>query len=168
MKHTSETLFDIKIERFVFDDIDNQKLALEILDQQKRMSDNPDDSFYEDTIFDPEPNSEGKKAFDKFVELFKGHNYSIYQHWTHIHQPLESTSSHRHGKYPYSFVYYVKVPTGSGNLIFELDQIVSVIEPKVGNMIVFPGWLKHKVSKNIGKEIRISWSGNLGNIFFRP
>ena len=161
-KHLTDTLFTIQYDRFIFDDIDNVKLAQEILEQQNRVSNNPDTPLFEDTVFNPMVDSVGAGVYNKFASLFDTFQLKIYEHWTQIHQPLESTSLHKHGSFPFAFVYYVKVPEGAGNLIFDIDSMISIVQPVESNMLIFPGLLMHRVSKNLSTDIRISWSGNLG------
>ena len=63
-----------------------------------------------------------------------------------------------------SFVYYVTYPKGSGNLIFDFDvlskRVCKSIEPKVGQLILFPTYIPHYTTRNVSDEIRISISGN--------
>ena len=63
-----------------------------------------------------------------------------------------------------SFVYYVTYPKCSGNLIFDFDvlskRVCKSIEPKVGQLILFPTYIPHYTTRNVSDEIRISISGN--------
>ena len=85
-------------------------------------------------------------------------------------------------KTEWSFVYYVKVPKKSGNLVLvdprvrRLNSVVNgfienhdnpfthdifIATPEEGLLILFPGWLEHYVQYNSSKQPRISISGNV-------
>ena len=81
--------------------------------------------------------------------------------WSHIHEKNMSTNWHDHGGY-YAGVYYVSVPEGSGDIIFDRQHQPSVsISPVEGQYIIFPAWLKHAVARNNSESLRISLSFNL-------
>ena len=159
--YIKKELFCLNYYEYTFNNIDNHTLSEEILEQQIRMSDNPDICLFEDTEFVPKKGSVGESVYNMFVDIFEKKDRKIVKHWTQIHQPLESTSLHDHYGCTWGFVYYVKVPKGAGNLVFELEKMTSIIQPCEGKMLIFPAWLKHKVSKNMSNDIRISWAGNL-------
>ena len=85
--------------------------------------------------------------------------------WSHIHEKNMSTNWHNHGCV-YAGVYYVSLPEGSGDLIFERDENQERVKvtPKVGEYIIFPAWLKHAVTRNQSDDLRISMSFNLERI----
>jgi Putative 2OG-Fe(II) oxygenase len=158
------TLFHVSAHKFMVQGIDNIKLADEILKCQQRLSDNPVVPLFEDTIFDPEPESEGRGLLDLLAVKFSQHNLAIAQQWSQIHQPLESTGLHNHHSQNnlYAFVYYVRVPVNAGMLSFQFENdALTTIHPVGGELYMFPAWVKHKVSKNLSNEIRISVAGNL-------
>lgn len=156
-----ETLFDISATRVLFDGFDNVTLAKQVLEAHQRLSDDPNSCLFEDTVFNPEPGSVGDKFLWTLKKYFLDNGYFIAEFWSQIHRPLESTSTHHHGQYEKAFVYYVKVPKGAGDIVFEVEDINTALKPQEGTMLIFPGWLKHKVSKNMGSDIRISIAGNL-------
>jgi hypothetical protein len=155
-----ETIFQIDVERVLFDLFDNEKLASDVLSCQTRMSTDPSSCLFEDTYFNPS-DSEGRFFLDEITSFFRGRGLTISSVWSQIHKPLESTNTHHHGDSDMAFVYYVRVPTGAGQIVFELDQLYAGIHPQESTMLIFPGWLKHKVNKNMSPDIRISISGNL-------
>lgn len=158
------TLFHVSAHKFVVHGIDNVKLADEILKTQQRISNNPITTLFEDTVFDPQPESEGRRLLDLLAVKFTQYNLVINDQWSHIHQPLESTDLHNHQPHInlFAFVYYVQVPTNAGILAFEFENgALATIHPVVGELYMFPAWVKHKVSKNLSSGIRISVSGNL-------
>lgn len=155
------SLFNITCNFFTGFNVNNDLLASEVVEQQTRVSYDVNSCLFEDTIFKPKTSSEGEKFLNQIKSFFDQSNLTMDSYWSQIHQPLESTNLHHHGDYDIAFVYYVKVPEKSGNLIFELERLTHHITPKVGEMIIFPAWIKHKVTKNMSNDIRISISGNL-------
>lgn len=158
------TLFHVTAHKFMLHGMDNAKLASEILQSQQRLSDNPTLTFFEDTVFDPQPESEGRKLLDLLSIKFTQYNLRIAGQWSQIHQPLESTGLHHHRNDVtiYGFVYYVCVPANAGLLTFEFENgALTTITPAEKELYMFPAWARHKVSKNLSREVRISVSGNL-------
>jgi len=141
------------------------KISDEILSKQSvRLSDSSVNSLFEDTQFLFDVGSESESFLKKITKFFEEENLKIKDIWTHIHQPLESTNTHNHGPFPrnFSFVFYVKTPVNSGKLVFSLEsQPIKSIFPIEGNLIIFPSWLPHFVTKNLSDDTRISISGNL-------
>ena len=121
-------------------------------------------TYFEDTVFNPQPESEGRKLLDLLSIKFTQYNLRIAEQWSHIHQPLESTGLHHHRNDVtiYGFVYYVCVPANAGLLTFEFENgALTTIAPAEKELYMFPAWARHKVSKNLSREVRISVSGNL-------
>ena len=102
--------------------------------------------------------------------------------WANANRYRDYNLTHEHGNCEWSFVYYVKVPKNSGNLVLvdpRTRRPRSVIKgwienhnnpfthdifraiPTTGMMILFPGWLEHYVEYNSSKQPRISISGNV-------
>lgn len=157
-------LFQIQADQYSVNGIDNDELALEVLANQTRMVNNPHVPGFEDTVFNANSGRQSKLLLEAIDGLVKGHGLKIVETWSHIHQPRESTGLHDHVSVvnEFAFVYYVKVPEGSGDLVFLLeDTAVAAITPNEGKLLFFPSWLKHRVAKNMGNETRISVSGNL-------
>ena len=148
-------------------DADNDKITEELRDSNVRMSRNPADSFFEDFAIDFDSCPETKKLCDTIDDIIisefvrEGNYICPDQKWSHIQQPLESTNPHHHRPSIVSFVYYAKVPEGAGDLVFTIDNYVSIThKPIEGQLVVFPGWVYHKVNKNMADDIRVSISGN--------
>ena len=87
--------------------------------------------------------------------------------WTHLVEPKQSTMFHTHqdpGPPGLSFVYWVTVPEKSGDLIaiIQVDKYrhFHKIEPKAGDLVVFPTYLPHMTARNCSNKTRISISGN--------
>ena len=102
--------------------------------------------------------------------------------WVNVNRYRDYNLTHTHGKTEWSFVYYVKVPEKSGNLVLvdprvrRLNSVVNgfienhdnpfthdifIATPEEGLLILFPGWLEHYVQYNSSKQPRISISGNV-------
>ena len=79
--------------------------------------------------------------------------------WGNIYNKGDYTVPHEHMPSPYSFTYYVKVPDGSAPLIF--DDLGETWYPKEGDLVLFPGYVKHSVPEHTIDENRISIAGNL-------
>lgn len=163
------TLFNITATLLDIEDIDNSKLVSEILTNPIRRTADPDSTLYEDTILNIPYGSESKKLIDKMNQLAKSNSLNLSAFWSQIHQPLESTDLHHHGLVDHSWVYYVKVPPESGNLIFILDDKDNrcpqyTFKPKEGQCIIFPSYIRHRVSKNMSNDIRISVAGDFSCI----
>ena len=159
------TLFNITANLLELDDIDNIKLASEILANPIRRTEDPDSTLFEDTILNAPDGSEAKNLIDKMSQLAQLNSLKLSAYWSQIHQPLESTDLHHHGLVDHSWVYYVKVPPGSGNLIFVLDDKDNrcpqcTFTPKEGQCIIFPSYIRHRVSKNMSNDVRISVAGD--------
>jgi hypothetical protein len=122
---------------------------------------------FEDTVFDPKPGSHGHSLIEAISVVANNNGLKIAEKWSQIHHPRESTSLHDHAANfnAAAFVYYVSVPPGAGDLVFQFESgFCSVVKPITGHLVLFPAWCKHKVSKNMSQDIRISVSGNLTRI----
>ena len=101
-----------------------------------------------------------KYEMESWISLFKEDNYG------HIHS---------HGHSDISGCYYYKSSPDSGEIFFEnpVANMSSaycyyqkycqrwIHQPDVGKILLFPGWLKHGITKNNTKEERISISFNI-------
>jgi len=161
-------LLTLELEKYKISDIDNNLLKSEILQQQIRYHPDPSMSLFEDTIFEPKPNSEGEKLMSYIKVLGKERNLEIENYWTHVHKPLESCNTHNHHTSALSFCYYVNVPITmpySGILSFDFgDGGTTNLFPQQGDLFLFPAWINHRVSKNLSNNLRISLAGNFKNI----
>jgi hypothetical protein len=91
------------------------------------------------------------------------------QHWGQIHRQYESTEMHEHTPYHVGWVYYVRVPEDIGLLVFSqfqgwTNKYEHTHYPEVGQLVLFPGWMIHRVTKNFNTIPRISISGNANYI----
>jgi len=153
-------------------DADNASIFAELVNEtnQKRVSENPADSFFEDFVIEPSLCPETSKLLQSIRTTI--HNYTgiesfpLFEYWSHIQYPKESTDLHAHNNVDMSFVYYVNVPKNSGDFCFVLNPLgceiaIPPITPIEGTLMLFPGGITHKVTKNLSNEIRVSVAGNL-------
>ena len=86
--------------------------------------------------------------------------------WFNIAKPGESTGWHDHKDGAlFSGVYYIYVPNLGGNIKFrqkknDIDK-EWFLEPKSGEMILFPSKLRHAVAENKSQNDRVSLAFNL-------
>lgn len=88
--------------------------------------------------------------------------------WASVHPRGSCHLSHVHPGSLVSGVYYSQVPEGAGSLLLEdprgpLPPFNSrfTLQPKEGDLIIFPSWLSHQVSPTSSRDPRISWSFNV-------
>jgi len=85
--------------------------------------------------------------------------YMITDIWGSIYKHGEYCISHVHEPQQLSWCYYLQVPEGSADIVF--DNIDYAITPKAGDLIMFPGWMSHSVPENKSQDERIILAGNL-------
>jgi uncharacterized protein (TIGR02466 family) len=94
--------------------------------------------------------------------------------WVNVAAKEQYQEYHRHAKWNFSAVYYVKTPENSGNIVFkkdtfdemfplpidELNEVASYgihdVTPKAGELIIFKSNIQHMVEKNKSDENRVS------------
>lgn len=110
-------------------------------------------------------------------------------YWYNVNRKYHYNLNHWHPSSYVSGVFYIKVPSNSGNIVFsrpeqEIDRLCSIADsypnhgkdvispylnthhwmpPCEGRLILFPGHLSHEVSQNLSEDIddrRISLSFN--------
>ena len=113
------------------------------------------------------------------VNAFTNEHDSDYEHtcnsaWGNINQPGTYQEFHSHPSSVFSCVYYPKVPTGSGDIIFESPLVPDMMPikgikkigdlsiqriwytPEEGMLIIFRSYLRHSVRMGTNTEPRIS------------
>jgi uncharacterized protein (TIGR02466 family) len=88
--------------------------------------------------------------------------------WATVHQRCVSHLLHTHPGHLLSGVYYVRMPERAGHIVFHdprgprfpFDQREQV-QPRPGDLILFPSWLAHTVTPTGGESERISIAFNL-------
>ena len=106
-------------------------------------------------------------------------NVRITSMWSIINKKGDFNIQHNHPNAYFSAAYYVKCPLNSGNINFhegneaklirhpnikkftEMSAMKTSLEPKEGDLFVFPAYFYHDVGENLSNEDRIVISFNL-------
>lgn len=107
--------------------------------------------------------------------------YKTTEMWINITNPKGYNIEHNHPNSFMSGVFYLKVPSNSGNIVFRDPRPIpdwngdsslfyalncnSFIIPKENMLLLFPSWLYHRVETNNSDERRISISFNIIKCF---
>ena len=83
-----------------------------------------------------------------------------YDCWGAIYTKGNYTKSHEHWPQIWSWVYNIECCENCAPLIFK--DASYQIAPIKGNMVLFPGWIRHQVSEQQCDHERIILAGNLG------
>ena len=89
----------------------------------------------------------------------KCHSFAPLETWGAIYTKGQNAHTHTHWPAIWSWVYNVECCNDCAPLEFN-DANIS-IKPKIGNFILFPGWVKHSVPKQQCNHERIIVSGNV-------
>ena len=85
--------------------------------------------------------------------------------WGVLYKKKDFAVAHAHWPNIWSWGYYVKVPQGSMPLVFpEGKEGNYYVFPKVGDLVIFPAWIKHEVPPSTIDEDRMLVGGNLERI----
>ena len=86
----------------------------------------------------------------------------LFDCWGVIYQKDDWTKAHDHWPHPWSFVYYIQCGEFDSPLAFpDGYQGEHHVRPLSGDMVLFPGWLRHKVNPQLADNERIVVAGNL-------
>ena len=127
-----------------------------------------DSTFFEDSIC-PQNKYVDKIIDDIKTDFFAATEEKIEEtsYWGHIHEKNMSTTLHNHNESYVSAVVYLKIPKGSGSIVFrprinqyDNSAYTSKFKPEKGNYYIFPGYLDHFVTRNMSDEKRVSLSIN--------
>ena len=88
-------------------------------------------------------------------------NQRIDQWWFNCGEPGDEYRWHAHHPYTQSAVLYVQVPENSGGIEFRRYEEYQVFNPTIGDFIIFPSNLAHRVQPNKSADYRISVAFNL-------
>ena len=115
-------------------------------------------------------------------QIGKKNKINISKIWININNYKDYNQSHFHANCFLSGVYYVDIFEKGGNIIFDnpaqdlidsnwdttdIDNFTTVnsstysLVPDIGDLVLFPAWLKHKVEPNMTNQDRVSISFNL-------
>lgn len=100
----------------------------------------------------------------------KEYEYKILNSWINLHVPGGSTPLHHHGPSVVAISTYLNQPENSGYIEFKnpleyhntcypypIDDEISnwkEVKTKTGDVVMFPGWLRHRTQTNRSKEDR--------------
>ena len=82
--------------------------------------------------------------------------------WGVLYKKKDFAVAHAHWPNIWSWGYYVKIPKGSSPLVFpEGKEGNYYVFPQVGDLVIFPAWIKHEVPPSAIDEDRILVGGNI-------
>jgi len=99
--------------------------------------------------------------------------YTIHQSWMTKSGRGQSAARHAHGQFDVSGVYYHKTNGKDGSIRFHnpnlgqeaskvwMKQFMAQLQPDVGTLVLFPGWLDHSVEVNNTDDCRMSLAFNM-------
>lgn len=90
--------------------------------------------------------------YNKVKQLY-GENYHSNNWWVSISQPLTRVVSHKHKDDGLSVVFYLQAENDCG--AFELQDYEQILQPKTGDLLIFPGSCYHRVTENKSTKPRI-------------
>ena len=130
-----------------------------------------------------------KELSEMFLPIYKQHNYTsecdgvLKSMWANVNRGKNYNITHTHEGSDWSFVYYVKIPKDSGDLVLidprirkqsgrwplnlyknlnsPFIQTIFSLSPVVGRFVIFPSYVEHYVEYNTTDKTRISISGNI-------
>ena len=167
-----------------------ERLGWDTLDEQQRAIVHPSHSFREDRFVTVDEVPSIRVVLEFFVSAcnaiarernwdLREQKVSLQNYWIHATPPGELTQCHDHKPGIFSGVYYVDKPQGSGDLVFVDVNPYHEYSPRLlpgktdpvrcpeitfnvdeGTMLIFPGWLPHKVPRNESARRRVSISFN--------
>ncbi len=103
-----------------------------------------------------------KEFIEHIVDIvnYKWPNTKFNRAWFNMSFEGGTNRWHDHGDHPIVGVFYIQVPEGSSCIEFEKDGETFSYYPKVGDFLVFPGKLNHRVLSHNSKTDRISMAIN--------
>jgi len=91
--------------------------------------------------------------------------FHISSMWGAYYDIGEEAVEHQHLPNLLSFCLYLNVDENSSPIIFRDVDDEYVIQPDIGDIVIFPSWLLHSVPKHNEKTNRVVISGNLEILF---
>lgn len=121
---------------------------------------------------------EHSRLYWKILDIDSRLSPRIDQCWANIHYDNSITLEHSHSLFPIVATFYVKAEKNAGNLVlinpmeYGLTHIPysvpienkteTAIKVSTGDLILFPGWIRHKTQENSSNYSRIVMSFNIG------
>ena len=97
---------------------------------------------------------------ETFNRVAAASNLTIDEWWFNCGAPGDEYRWHGHNPYKWAGVLYIQTPENSGGIEFKRHGEHQVFQPSVGDFLVFPGNLAHRVLKNMSEDFRISVAFN--------
>ena len=91
---------------------------------------------------------------------FNPPKFYIRKCWGATYGKGDWTKAHNHGGSVYAWCYYIRMPEGSSPLVFPEGDLS--IQPREGELIMFPGIVRHSVPPCKCEEKRIMIASNVG------
>jgi hypothetical protein len=84
--------------------------------------------------------------------------------WFNAMSPGQRTTLHSHDGYDewISAVYYVRVPSRSGDLVLHPPEGKVALAPREGDLLLFDPGVPHEVGEHLGRGLRLSVAMNFG------
>ncbi len=106
---------------------------------------------------------------------------SIFEMWANVYKQGSFIDAHNHSPITITVSFYLKKPAQGGNIVFEhpletllkhqpidyknIDNYGSwfdhTVEVEEGDVVMFPGWLRHKTTPNLDQSDRIIIGANI-------
>ena len=86
--------------------------------------------------------------------------------WGNVQRYSENVVEHTHWPFLWSWCYYSLVDSTSPPLIF--PEAKQSFEPEIGDLIIFPSYIKHSVPHSYSENERIVIAGNIAFKFRKP
>jgi uncharacterized protein (TIGR02466 family) len=104
----------------------------------------------------------------------KNHSH-IQESWFNVHANTGTTLEHYHNNINLVITSYIKLPKNSGYIEFRdpleyhwsntpiipEQKLWSAVKCKTNDVLIFPGWLRHRVQENKSNEERIVLTYNI-------
>jgi uncharacterized protein (TIGR02466 family) len=117
------------------------------------------------------------KLYWKVLDVNDGLHPAIDECWSNRHIRNSFTDWHSHSMHPVVVSFYYKAPPGSGGIVFANpmeyglthipynasieEKVNTTIHVNTGDMLIFPGWLRHKTETSYTDEERIVITFNI-------
>ncbi len=102
-------------------------------------------------------------TFNSVVEKAAEKDLVIDEWWFNCGASGDEYRWHSHNPCPWVGVLYIQTPENSGGIEFKKMREFFTFQPSVGNFLIFPGTLTHRVLKNQSTDFRISAAFNFKN-----
>jgi hypothetical protein len=102
-------------------------------------------------------------TFNSVAETAALKGLAIDEWWFNCGAPGDEYRWHSHNPCPWAGVLYIQTPANSGGIEFKKMGEFFTFQPAVGDFLLFPGTLAHRVLKNQSADFRISAAFNFLN-----